>query len=116
MIRKDLGDNIMEIKHTKGIDRWLVIKKQLDASNVRRQLTITLKVKMYCRFAADKAGNQSLLSLKSLICKWYQGRLQVLVHHTVFIFIYSVFVRNFPFFKFYCRNLSFYTEYDHLRF
>ena len=71
MIRKDLGDNIMEIKHTKGTDRWLVIKKQLDASNVRRQLTITLKVKMYCRFAADKAGNQSLLSLKSLICKWY---------------------------------------------
>ena len=35
MIRKDLGDNIMEIKHTKGTDRWLVIKKQLDASNVR---------------------------------------------------------------------------------
>ena len=88
----------MEIKHTKGTDRWLVIKKQLDASNVRRQLTITLKVQMYCRFAADKAGNQSFLSLKSLICKWYQGRLQVLVHRTVFIFIYSAFVRTFSFF------------------
>ena len=47
----------MEIKHTKGTDRWLVIKKQLDASNVRRQLTVTLKVQMHCRFAADKSGN-----------------------------------------------------------
>ena len=35
MIRKDLGDNIMEVSHTNGTDRWLVIKKQLDASNVR---------------------------------------------------------------------------------
>lgn len=35
MVRKDLGDNIMEVSHTNGTDRWLVIKKQLDASNVR---------------------------------------------------------------------------------
>lgn len=35
MIRKDLGDNIMEVCHTNGTDRWLVIKKELDASNVR---------------------------------------------------------------------------------
>ena len=47
----------MEIKHTKGTDRWLVIKKQLDASNVRRQFTVILKVQMHCRFAADKSGN-----------------------------------------------------------
>ena len=96
MIRKDLGDNIMEIKHTKGTDRWLVIKKQLDASNVRRQLTITLKVTMYCRFAADKAGNQSLLSLKSLICKWYQGRWgQVCITLSSYLFIrclYEIFL------------------------
>ena len=25
----------MEVSHNKGTDRWLVIKKQLDASNVR---------------------------------------------------------------------------------
>ena len=35
MVRKDLGENIMEVSHNKGTDRWLVIKKQLDASNVR---------------------------------------------------------------------------------
>ena len=35
MVRRDLGDNIMEVSHNKGTDRWLVIKKQLDASNVR---------------------------------------------------------------------------------
>ena len=61
---------------------------------------IILKVQMYCRFTADKAGNQSLLSLKSLICKCCQGRLQVLVHHTVFIFIYKAFVRIFSLFSF----------------
>ena len=73
MIRKDLGDNIMEIKHTKGTDRWLVIKKQLDASNVRRQLTIILKVEIYFLFSENKAGEKSLSSLKSLIFKWFQG-------------------------------------------
>ena len=34
MTRKDLGDNIMEITHKQGVDHWLVIKKQLDASKV----------------------------------------------------------------------------------
>lgn len=34
MVRKDLGDSIMEVYHNKGTDRWLVIKKELDASNV----------------------------------------------------------------------------------
>lgn len=34
MIRRDLGDKIMEISHTNGTDRWLVVKKELDASNV----------------------------------------------------------------------------------
>lgn len=73
MIRNDLGDNIMEIKHAKGTDRWLVIKKQLDASNVRRQLTIILKVEIYFLFSENKAGEKSLSSLKSLIFKWFQG-------------------------------------------
>ncbi|XP_068725664.1 uncharacterized protein [Montipora capricornis] len=35
MIRRDLGDNIMEVSHTQGKDRWLVIKKELDASNIQ---------------------------------------------------------------------------------
>ena len=35
MIRKDLSDNIMEISHSRGTDRGLVMKKQLDASHVR---------------------------------------------------------------------------------
>ena len=40
MIRKDLSDNIMEISHSRGTDRWLVIKKQLDASHVRSSQTL----------------------------------------------------------------------------
>lgn len=40
MIRKDLSDNIMEISHSHGTDRWLVIKKQLDASHVRSSQTL----------------------------------------------------------------------------
>ena len=40
MIRKDLSDNIMEISHSRGTDRWLVIKKQLDASHVRSPQTL----------------------------------------------------------------------------
>ena len=40
MIRKDLSDNIMEISHSHGTDRWLVIKKQLDASHVRSPQTL----------------------------------------------------------------------------
>ena len=35
MTRRDLGNNIMELSHTRGKDRWLVIKKELDASHVR---------------------------------------------------------------------------------
>lgn len=40
MIRKDLSDNIMEISHSRGTDRWLVMKKQLDASHVRSPQTL----------------------------------------------------------------------------
>lgn len=40
MIRKDLSDNIMEISHSRGTDRWLVLKKQLDASHVRSPQTL----------------------------------------------------------------------------
>ena len=34
MRRRDVGENIIEIKHTGGLDRWLVIKKMLDASQI----------------------------------------------------------------------------------
>ncbi|XP_022793492.1 uncharacterized protein LOC111332406 isoform X4 [Stylophora pistillata] len=32
MIRRDLGDNVMEVLHNKGTERWLVVKKQLEAT------------------------------------------------------------------------------------
>ncbi|XP_078347983.1 uncharacterized protein LOC144633073 isoform X2 [Oculina patagonica] len=41
MVRKDLGDNIMEVSHSKGTDRWLVIKKELDASNMKEDVEMT---------------------------------------------------------------------------
>ena len=37
MRRYDLGDNIVEIRHSDGSDRWLVIKKMLDASKISLQ-------------------------------------------------------------------------------
>ena len=69
MIRRDLGDNIMEISHTNGTDRWLVIKKQLDASNVRhviRRRVVCLFVFVYeiffC-FAISIVPNLSIFML-----------------------------------------------------
>ena len=42
MRRYDLGDNIVEIKHSDGSDRWLVIKKMLDASKISLQVSVTI--------------------------------------------------------------------------
>ena len=35
MLRRDLGDNVMEVLHNTGMERWLVVKKQLEAARVR---------------------------------------------------------------------------------
>ena len=35
MLRRDLGDNVMEVLHNTGTERWLVVKKQLEAARVR---------------------------------------------------------------------------------
>ncbi len=35
MKRQDIGDNIVEIKHNKVTESWLVIKEMLDATKVR---------------------------------------------------------------------------------
>ncbi|XP_069113795.1 uncharacterized protein [Argopecten irradians] len=37
MRRRDLGDNVVEIQHKKGTDRFLIIKKSLDASKISLQ-------------------------------------------------------------------------------
>lgn len=37
MRRRDVGDNVVEIEHTEGKDRWLVLKKMLDASKISQQ-------------------------------------------------------------------------------
>ena len=34
MTRTDLGNKVMEVSHSRGTDRWLVVKKELDASKV----------------------------------------------------------------------------------
>ena len=40
MRRYDLGDGIVEIKHSDGSDRWLVVKKVLDASKISLQVQL----------------------------------------------------------------------------
>ena len=37
MRRRDVGENIVEIQHSDGLDRWLVTKKMLDASKISSQ-------------------------------------------------------------------------------
>ena len=37
MRRRDVGENIIEIQHSDGLDRWLVTKKILDASKISSQ-------------------------------------------------------------------------------
>lgn len=34
MVRQDLGDNLIELKHSSGVDLWFVVKKELPASSV----------------------------------------------------------------------------------
>ena len=38
MRRYNLGDGIVMIKHTNGTDRWLVVRKMLDASKISLQV------------------------------------------------------------------------------
>ena len=42
MKRKDLGDGEIHISHSGIIDRWLVIRKILDASNVSVQVSLSM--------------------------------------------------------------------------
>lgn len=37
MRRRDVGDNVVEIQHSHGCDRWLVVKKVLDAKKISIQ-------------------------------------------------------------------------------
>ncbi|XP_072339919.1 uncharacterized protein [Scyliorhinus torazame] len=39
--RQDLNDNILEVKHNSGADRWLVIKKTLDARKIKDNVELT---------------------------------------------------------------------------
>jgi hypothetical protein len=41
MRRKDLGNDVIEIEHNNGTDRWLVVKKMLDASKISLQVLKT---------------------------------------------------------------------------
>ena len=38
MQRRDVGNNVIEIRHSGGLDRWLVSKKTLDASHISIQV------------------------------------------------------------------------------
>ncbi|XP_074643214.1 uncharacterized protein LOC141900295 isoform X2 [Tubulanus polymorphus] len=37
MTRRDVGMDVVEIRHSNGIEKWLVVKKQLDASQISLQ-------------------------------------------------------------------------------
>lgn len=41
MIRRDLGDNVIEVLHNTGTERWLVVKKQLEAARMKADAEIT---------------------------------------------------------------------------
>jgi hypothetical protein len=37
MRRRDIGDSVVEIQHSHGSERWLVVKKMLDARKISLQ-------------------------------------------------------------------------------
>lgn len=37
--RRDPGENVVEITHSNKVDRWLVVKKRLDASKISLQVS-----------------------------------------------------------------------------
>ena len=44
MKRRDLADNVVEISHAAGVDRWLVVKHMLDASKISLQAKSDVEV------------------------------------------------------------------------
>lgn len=38
MTRNDIGEGVTEIEHQNGVDRWLVVRKTMDASQISLQV------------------------------------------------------------------------------
>lgn len=62
MQRRDIGENVIEIKHSAGLDRWLVVKKTLDASHISikvgdTQSTVDLNNNLHIYIVPARARN-----------------------------------------------------------
>lgn len=53
MARRDIGENIIEIKHNTGTDKWLVTKKLLDASKISPKVSLLLPTDHVVEFAGN---------------------------------------------------------------
>ncbi|CAG2243868.1 unnamed protein product [Mytilus edulis] len=62
MRRKDLGNGVIEIKHNNGKDRWLVVKKMLDASKISLQAKSGVEVESTEISLAFPLSDQCVLS------------------------------------------------------
>ncbi|XP_076112450.1 uncharacterized protein LOC143080482 isoform X2 [Mytilus galloprovincialis] len=62
MRRKDLGNDVIEIEHNTGIDRWLVVKKMLDASKISLQAKSGVEVESTEISLAFPLTDQCILS------------------------------------------------------
>ena len=69
MRRYDLGDNIVEIKHSDGSDRWLVIKKMLDASKISLQVSICFDLVIKKMLDASKISLQLSVTIYNYMYK-----------------------------------------------
>ena len=69
MIRRDLGDNVIEVLHNTGTERWLVVKKQLEAARVRN---LCLADFVTCLCLRERVGSEvSLTSVRR--GEWREG-------------------------------------------
>ncbi|CAC5410109.1 unnamed protein product [Mytilus coruscus] len=62
MRRNDLGNGVIEIEHNNGIDRWLVVKKMLDASKISLQAKSGVEVESTEISLAFPLSDQCVLS------------------------------------------------------
>ena len=73
MRRRDIGNNVVEIQHLHGTERWLVIKKVLDASKISIQTKSGADVEsteIALAFPISKQGKKSTIQVNFTIASF----------------------------------------------
>uniref|UniRef100_A0A665WXC1 Wu:fj29h11 n=1 Tax=Echeneis naucrates TaxID=173247 RepID=A0A665WXC1_ECHNA len=57
MTRKDLSDNVLEVEHTEGLERWLVVKTTLQPKKIKEEVEST-ELALAFQLANHNTGNE----------------------------------------------------------